>query len=55
MEYEVVTEGNPNEVWATGFQGESGKEKAQKLVDNGYFHLYMYKTDKDKKLIVIGK
>jgi hypothetical protein len=30
MEYKVVTDGSPNEVWATGFYGDYGKAKAQK-------------------------
>lgn len=48
--FKVVTESNHNEVWATGFYS---KEKAQQLIDDGYFHQYMYKEDKHKKLIVL--
>lgn len=50
--YKVVTKGNENEVWATGFYGESGKEKAQQRIDEGYYHKYMYKKDKSKELVV---
>lgn len=52
-EYKVVTDGAPLEVWATGFYGDPGKTKAQKRIDEGYFHRYMYEKDKHKKLIVI--
>lgn len=48
--YKVVTESNENELWATGFYD---KEKAQNRIDAGYFHKYMYKRDKHKKLIVV--
>jgi hypothetical protein len=53
MEYKVVTEGSPNEVWARGFYGDYGKAKAQNKIDEGYFHQYMYEADKSKKLIVV--
>jgi len=53
MEYKVVTECNQSELWATGFYGESGKAKAQKRIDEGYFHKHVYEEDKHKKLIVI--
>lgn len=53
MEYKVVTEGEVNEVWGTGFYGDYGKQKAQSRIDEGYFHRYMYEKDKHKKLIVI--
>ena len=48
--YTVVTKGSLNEVWATGFYST---EKPQKMIDEGYFHKYMYKEDRDKVLIVI--
>jgi hypothetical protein len=53
MEYKVVTEGNPHELWARGFYGDGGKEYAQKKVDEGYFHKHMYASDKSKKLVVV--
>lgn len=53
MEYKVVTEGASNEVWATGFYGDYGKAKAQKRIDEGYFHKNMYEADKSKNLIVM--
>lgn len=48
--YKVVTDGAQNEVWAIGF---FSKEKAQAKIDAGYFHKFMYESDKSKKLIVI--
>lgn len=51
--YKVVTEGAENEKWATGFYGENGKQKAQERIDEGYFHRYMYESDRNKKLIVV--
>lgn len=48
--YKVVSECDYREVWATGF---FDTEKAQKMIDEGYFHQYMYEQDKHKKLIVI--
>ena len=48
--YKVVSECDNKEVWATGF---SSKEKAQKRIDEGYYHNFMYECDKHKKLIVI--
>jgi hypothetical protein len=48
--YKVVSECDNKEVWATGFYS---KEKAQKRIDEGYFHKSMYEKDKSKKLIVI--
>ena len=48
--YRVVSECNNNEVWASGFYS---KEKAQKRIDEGYFHKFMYEKDKNKKLIVV--
>ena len=48
--YKVVSECNKNEVWATGFYS---KDKAQKRIDECYFHRCMYEKDKAKKLIVI--
>ena len=53
MKYKVVTEGSPNEVWAAGFYGDYGKQKAQKRINEGYFHKYMYEVAKSKKLIVM--
>lgn len=53
MEYKVITEDNSNEVWARGFYGDYGRAKAQKMIDEGYFHKHMYEADKSKKLIVV--
>ena len=48
--YKVVTKDSVNEVWASGFYS---KLKAQQRVDEGYFHKFMYESDKHKVLIVI--
>lgn len=48
--YKVVSEERHNEVWASGFYD---RQKAQNRIDEGYFHRFMYETDKHKKLIVI--
>ena len=48
--YKVVSECDKNDVWATGFYS---KEKAQKRIDEWYFHKYAYEQDKNKKLIVV--
>ena len=48
--YKVVSEECHNEVWASGFYD---RQKAQNRIDEGYFHRFMYETDKHKKLIVI--
>ncbi len=50
--YKVIIEDAPNEVWAVGFYG---KEKAQNRIDTGYFHKYMYESDKHKTLIVVNQ
>ena len=47
--YKVVSECNNNEVWASGFYS---KGKAQKRIDENYFHKFMYEKDKNKKLII---
>lgn len=31
----------------------NSREKAQKRIDKGYFHNFMYEKDKSKKLIII--
>ena len=49
--YKVVTQGNHNEVWASGFYD---KQKAVDRIKEGYFHRYMYEKDKHKILIVIS-
>jgi len=54
MEYKVITKGSPNEVWATGFYNEQGKQKAQERINEGYWHKLMYEADKSKKLIVVA-
>jgi len=48
--YKVVSECNKNEVWSAGLYS---KDKAQKRIDEGYFHKNMHEKDKSKKLIVI--
>lgn len=51
--YKVVTEGAPNELWASGFYGEDGKAKAERMVAEGYWHRLMYEKDRAKILAVI--
>lgn len=48
--YKVVSKDSYNEVWAKGF---SSIEKPQRLINEGYFHKYMYEKDKNKELIVV--
>ena len=48
--YKVMSKDYPNELWATGFYS---KEKAQKRIDDGYYHKHMYEIDKHKKLVVV--
>lgn len=50
--YKVISKDYPNELWAGGFYS---KDKAQKRVDEGYFHRHMYEKDKHKKLIVVNE
>lgn len=52
-EFKVVTEGSPNEVWASGFYGDAGREKAWRMVLDGYWHRLMYAADRHKKLEVV--
>ena len=51
--YKVVSECDNLEVWAVGFYGDSGRERAQKRIDERYWHNMMYEKDKHKTLIVI--
>ena len=51
--YKVVTESSPLEVWAIGFYGESGKQRAEEMIQEGYWHKFMYEKDKHKTLIVV--
>ena len=50
--YKVITKDNPNELWASGF---FDKAKAQRMVDEGYWHRYMYEKDKHKVLVVVDE
>lgn len=52
-EFKVVTEGSPNELWASGFYCDEGREKAQRMIDEGYWHRFMFAADKHKKLAVV--
>jgi hypothetical protein len=53
VSYKVITEGAPNELWASGFHGEDGKARAEKKVAEGYWHRLMYEKDRHKTLIVV--
>ena len=50
MTYKVITQGAPLEVWASGF---ADRAKAQRMVDEGYWHRYMYLKDRHKVLVVV--
>ncbi|MBA2525943.1 MAG: hypothetical protein H0V18_09205 [Pyrinomonadaceae bacterium] len=52
-EFKVVTDGAPTELWASGFYGDEGKAKAERMVRAGYWHLYMLEKDKGKSLVVV--
>lgn len=52
-EYHVITEGQPNEIWAAGFYGDEGRDKAARQIAEGYWHRYMYAHDKHKTLVVV--
>lgn len=53
MEYQVVSECNQNEIWATGFYGEAGKKRAENRINIGYWRKFMYEKDRHKILIVV--
>jgi hypothetical protein len=53
MKFKVVTKGNENEVWATGFHGLLGFNKATSRIKEGYFYDHMYIEERYKQLIVI--
>lgn len=53
MFYQVITEGDPHEIWAKGFWGEEGKAKAERQITEGYWHRHMYARDQHKKLVVV--
>lgn len=53
MKYQVITKDNPLEVWASGFYGDSGKQKAERMIAVGYWHRVMYEKDKHKELTVV--
>lgn len=55
MEYEVRATNYPNFLMATGYYGEQGKEKAQRLIDEGYFNKYLMDDIKDAIFIVVPK
>lgn len=55
MEYEVRASNYPNFLMATGFYGESGKQKAQKMIDEGYFHKHIMPEFKDVIFVVVEK
>jgi hypothetical protein len=53
IEYKVITENDPHELWASGFYNDYGRMRAQAMVDGGYWHAIMNKSDKHKKLVVV--
>jgi hypothetical protein len=55
MEYEVRSSNYPNFLMATGYYGEQGKAKAQRLIDEGYFNKHLMPEFKDAIFIVVQK
>lgn len=53
MEYKVVASNYPNFLMATGFYGDHGKEKAQKMIDSGYWNKIVMPEFKDAIFIVV--
>lgn len=52
-EYKVITDGAPTELWASGFYGDEGRAKAEKMVSEGYWHKFMFDRDRHKTLAVV--
>jgi hypothetical protein len=52
-EFKVITEGSPNELWASGFYNEAGRVKAQSMVNEHYWHMFMFPCDQNKTLVVV--
>lgn len=55
MEYEVRATNYPNFLMAAGFYGEYGRAKAQKMIDEGYFHKHIMPEYKDAIFEVVPK
>lgn len=55
MEYHVIASNYKHFTMATGFYGEQGKNKAQRLIDEGYFNRYLMPEIKDALFIVVPK
>ncbi len=55
MEYEVRATNYPNFLMATGFYGDYGKAKAQRMIDEGYFHRHIMPEFKDAIFEVVLK
>jgi hypothetical protein len=55
MEYEVIVTNYPNFLMSAGFYGEQGKAKAQKMIDEGYFHKHIMPEFKDAIFEVVEK
>jgi len=55
MEYEVRATNYPNFLMATGFYGDYGKAKAQKMIDEGYWTKIIMPEFKDAIFEVIEK
>jgi len=51
--YKVIASNYDNFLMATGFYGESGKQKAQERIDSGYFNKYLMPELKDATFIVV--
>lgn len=55
MEYHVIASNYDHFTMATGFYGDAGKAKAQRLIDEGYFNRHLMPEFKDATFIVVPK
>ena len=55
MEYEVRAKHNPLWLMASGFHGEYGRAKAQKMVDERYWEPYLMPKDKGTEFVVVQR
>lgn len=54
-QYEVRAKHDPLFLMATGFHGESGKARAQKMVDELYWEPYLMAKDKGTEFVVVAR
>ena len=53
--YEVRAKHNPNLLMATGFYGEAGRAKAQRMIDERYWEPYLVADLKGTEFIVVER